>query len=330
MKQRLADRISMVAQSPALDAQSIEVVVIVPTFRRPKHVITTLDSLATQATERPYAIVLVENDAEGQAGATAAAPHFEAGRYQGMAIVVHDRGNCHAYNAGFFTALTRFAALGFVCIIDDDEQAEPDWIEQMCATSEAHDAAMVGGPQLPIFEKEPSPAIVNHPVFQPHYQATGPVPALYSSGNLLLRSDVLKAMPQPFFDLRFNFTGGGDSDFLMRARQAGFSSAWCAQAGVKETIPANRTTRAWVRQRAIRNGQLSAIIEERQRGATRLGQLITGARSLGLLAASPLRSAARLFSGQSRLSALYPIHIAIGRIGSAFGQSHEQYRNPAD
>ena len=330
MKQRLADRISLVAQSPALDSAAVEVVVTVPTFRRPDHLIRTLDSLAAQETSQVFAIVVIENDAEGREGADVAAPLFEAGRYPGLVIAAHDRGNCHAYNAGWFTALTRFPNLKHVCVIDDDECAPADWLAQMCATAETHDAAMVGGPQWPVFDETPPPAIASHPVFQPHYEATGPVPALYSSGNLLVRREVLQAMPQPFFDLRFNFTGGGDSDFLMRARQAGFSSAWCAQAGVKETIPANRVTKAWVRQRAIRNGQLSAIIERRRRGDTVFGGLVTLTRSLALLAASPFRSALRLLGGQSPLSALYPIHVAAGRIGSAFGQSHEQYRNPAD
>jgi GT2 family glycosyltransferase len=330
MKQRLADTISLVAQTPGLDAASVEIVVTVPTFRRPDHLLKTLDSLAAQETSRPFAIVVIENEAEDRAGAMAAGPKFEDGTYRGLVIVARERGNCHAYNAGWFTALTRFADLRYLCVIDDDEIAPPDWIERMCATSEAHDAALVGGPQWPVFEGSPRKPWTRHPVFVPHYGVTGPVPALYSSGNLLVRRDVLNAMEQPFLDPVFNFTGGGDSDFLRRARQKGFGQAWCAEAGVNETVPEARVTWDWIAKRALRNGQLSALIERRRRATQPFGPVVTIARSLALLAASPLRAAIGLARTGSVLNALYPVHVAVGRVLSEFGYANEQYRNPSD
>ena len=47
-------------------------VVVVPTFRRPDMLRATLLSLAAQQTEVPFAILVVENDAEGLAGQDAA------------------------------------------------------------------------------------------------------------------------------------------------------------------------------------------------------------------------------------------------------------------
>lgn len=330
MKQRLADNISLVAQSPALDMSAVEIAITIPTFRRPDHVLKTIDSVAAQTTDRPFAIVLIENEAEDRAGAKAASPRFEDGTYRGLVIVAHDRGNCQAYNAGWFTAFTLFPNLRAICVLDDDEIADPDWIENLCATAERFDCGLVGGPQWPVFEGTVNAAWATHPVFTPHYRETGPVHQLYSSGNLLVRRDVLEAMPQPYLDPVFNFTGGGDSDFLMRARRAGFKTAWCTKARVHETIPASRVTRSWIRQRALRAGQLSARIEHRRRAGQPFGYIITVAHSLALLAASPFRSALSLVSGQSPLGALYPFHIALGRIGSEFGRSHEQYRNPVD
>ena len=330
MKQRLTDTISLVAQTPGLDTAGVEVVVTVPTFRRPDHLIATLDSIATQVTARRVAVIVIENEADQREGALAAGPRFENGGYDGLVIVAHERGNCHAYNAGWLTALTCFPDLRYLAVIDDDEIADPDWIERLCATSEAHDASLVGGPQWPVFEGKVNPRWTTHPVFTPHYDQTGPVPALYSSGNLLIRDDVLKAMPQPFLDLAFNFTGGGDSDFLRRARDTGFVQAWCAEAIVRETVAEARVTWDWIQKRALRNGQLSALIEHRRRADQAMGRPITIARSLALLAASPLRAAIDLPRTGSLLGALYPVHIALGRILSEFGYANEQYRNPAD
>jgi hypothetical protein len=328
VKQRLTDTISLVAQTPGLDASAVEIAVTVPTFRRPEHLLRTLDSIARQKSGMTFAIVVMENDAEGREGAKAAAPKFESGAYDGLVIVAHERGNCHAYNAGWFAAFTQFPRLKYIAVIDDDEIADDQWLDNLCATSERFDCALVGGPQVPVFGDAAPEAWRAHPVFTPHYAETGKVPIIYSSGNLLVRSDVLKTMPQPYLDLQFNFTGGGDSDFIHRARASGFATAWCNEAIVRETVPDTRVTRRWIQARSLRNGALSAVIEHRDRAGETLGGAKTIARSLALLAVSPLRLAMKLASTGSLLAALYPVHVALGRIMSEFGYANEQYRNP--
>ena len=53
---------ALAAVSPALDS-SVATVVCIPAFRRPKHLRATLDSLAKQRSDRPFAVVIVDNDA---------------------------------------------------------------------------------------------------------------------------------------------------------------------------------------------------------------------------------------------------------------------------
>ncbi|MEO1700960.1 MAG: glycosyltransferase [Pseudomonadota bacterium] len=330
MKQRLADNISLIAQSPGLDRDAVEVVVTVPTFRRPEHLVTTLASISAQITERRVAIIVMENEAEEREGANVAAPLFDDGTFTGQLIIAHDRGNCNAYNAGWFTALTQFPNFQYLCVIDDDELADPNWIEQACRTAERFGAHLVGGPQVPVFTGEPNAKWTSHPVFTPHYTQTGPVPVIYSSGNLTITRNVLLAMPQPFLDLAFNFTGGGDADFIRRTIRQGFKAAWCQEAVVRETIPENRVTWDWIQKRALRNGELSARIEHRDRAEKSWGRAKTIARTAALLAASPARAAVRFARSGVVLNALYPIHVALGRAMSEFGYANEQYRNPAD
>lgn len=327
MKQRLADNISLVAQSPNVNFDTVEVVVTIPTFKRPEHVILTLNSVAAQNTDRNIAIILMENEAEACEGANAASTFFEDGTYNGLVIIAHDRGNCNAYNAGWLTALIKFPNLKYIAVIDDDEIASENWIESLCATSEKYNVAMVGGPQLPVFEGAVTDKWKSHPVFTPHYKMSGPVDAIYSSGNLLVRRDLLQKMPQPFFNLQFNFTGGGDADLIRRSLDAGFTCAWCNEAEIYETISARRVSWDWIQKRALRNGQLSALIAHRRAdGFIGHGKVI--AHSLALLAASPFRTVIKFIKSGSVLSALYPVHIALGRIASEFGYANEQYRNP--
>lgn len=330
MLERLADNITVVARTPGLDCASIDVVVTIPTFRRPAHLLRTLESVHNQQTGLRVAIIVIENEAQECAGAHAASPLFASGERTGMVIIAHDRGNCNAYNAGWMAALATFENALFIAVIDDDELASPYWIEQLTACQKAHDVAFVGGPQVPVFEGSPRQKWRKHPVFTPHYAATGPVDILYSSGNLLLTTDVLRTMPQPYLDLAFNFTGGGDADFMRRAKAKGSTFAWCDEAAVQETIPESRVTRKWITQRALRNGQLSALIEHRARKGEAGARLKTIARSLVLALASVPRAVVKLVQTGSVLNALYPIHIAAGRLASEFGYANEQYRNPQD
>ncbi len=320
--------ISLVARSPGLDAQAVDAVVTMPTFRRPKQVLETLASLERQRTQRRFAVVVMENDAEGREGVAAAAPWFEAGRIPGLLIIAHDRGNCSAYNAGWLTALIHFPAFRHLLVIDDDEIADPDWLERMCAASETLPADIVGGPQVPVFDNPAHQHWESHPVFSAPYKASGRVPALYSSGNLLIGRHVLEKMGSPFLDLRFNFMGGGDSDFLSRSAAAGFRLGWCAEAQVFEAVPDRRVEPDWIRARALRNGVISTLVEKRKRAADPYGRVKVLAKSVALVTASPLRAAVRYAATGSASVALYPVYVALGRVGAEFGYANEQYRTP--
>ncbi|MGD9913779.1 MAG: glycosyltransferase family 2 protein [Rhizobiaceae bacterium] len=320
--------VSVLARSPGLDASGVEVVVTLPTFRRPQQVLDTLASLKAQRTSRHFAVITMENDAAKAEGAAAAAPLFEAGDIEGMLIIAHERGNCSAYNAGWQTALLQFPNFRYLLVIDDDETADPDWLENMCACAERFGADMVGGPQVPTFEDPANAHWAKHPVFAPPYSRSGPVKALYSSGNLLLTRDQLARMGPPFLDLRFNFLGGGDSDFLSRSARAGFKPAWCADGILREIVPPRRLERDWVRARSIRNGVISTLIELKQRRGQPLGALKTFAKSVALLGVSPWRGLKLTLATGSLAAGIHPFNVGLGRVLAHFGYAREQYREP--
>ena len=192
--------ISEHARSADLKTDAVRVVVTLPTFRRPDHLIMTLDSLQAQGFGSDTAIIVMDNDADGLEGARAAAEWLKGSTVKGIVIVAHNRGNCHAYNAGWKTALEVFSKLTYIAVIDDDEIAGPGWLSGLIKTAQKTGADMVGGPQIPVFADKALDLWRRHPVFRPHYQATGQVPILYSSGNVLITRPVLDMMPKPFLD----------------------------------------------------------------------------------------------------------------------------------
>lgn len=322
-----APHVSTYHQQAADSPGSIQYAVTLPTFRRPEHLVKTLKTVLSQEPGAPFAIIVMENDAEGMEGARAAKAFFEQHRVNALIVIAHDRGNCHAYNAGWAAALSYYPGLKAVAVIDDDEIAAPSWLENLVLVQKETGADLVGGPQLPDFENRSRAAMKRHPVFTPHYDTSGPVPILYSSGNVMVAADVLRAMPQPFLDPAFNFTGGGDSDFYRRCKEKGFCFAWANDAWVMETIPARRTEESWVRARSLRTGALSAQLEHRARPGL-AGRLRTIIRSLLLLAASPFRGFALWRRTGVPSAALFHFYVAVGRLMVEFGFINEQYRNP--
>ncbi|KQT70067.1 MULTISPECIES: glycosyltransferase family 2 protein [unclassified Aureimonas] len=319
--------VTIEVRSPGLEDTAPRVVVTLPTFRRPEHLLKTLESLAAQTLAEPVAIVVMENDAERREGLRAAEPLFRSGRLRGLVLVAHDRGNCFAYNAGWETALAEFPAMEHLLVIDDDEIAVPDWTRSLVGLADATKADIVGGPVLPTFPLERGARLKRHPVFTPPYDTSGPVPILYGSGNVLIRRRVLETMARPYLDPAFNFIGGGDADFFARCRRQGFSFAWSQEAMIAETTPARRMEFSWLQQRGLREGALSTIIERRgaKNPAARAKTLL---KSGALLALAPLRSARLALRTRSLVIGLYPMNVAIGRFLGEFGLVHEQYRRP--
>ncbi len=317
----------VLAASPDAALAGVESVVCVPTFRRPELLEATLRSLAAQQGGHDVAIIVVENEGVERAGALRAAALLEAGLFKGLVIVEPRQGNCKAYNAAWRCALTRFPALKQVLGIDDDETAQPLWLDAFLRAAKEAPAELFGGSVTPAFEDASRSWLAAHPVFRSHYAVSGPVPILYSSANYLIRREVLERLGFPFFDESFDFTGGGDSDFFTRAKAAGFRFWWVQEAAQRETMPARRSEFSWIHARALRNGAISAAIERRKHPGL-AGRLRVLAKSLALLAASGPRGIALGLKTGSVLIGLYHAQVATGRLLSEVGVGNEQYRKP--
>ena len=313
-----------VSRSPTLDPAA-EIVVCIPSFRRPQHLRRTLQSLADQNTRRRFAIVVVDNDAVGRESAPVAAEFFAGGKLRGLCIVEPKQGNCNAINTAFATALAIFPAAAHLMMIDDDEVASPHWLERMVDAAETTGADVVGGPVFPVFDDETKRVLRTHPAFCPAYETSGPVDMIYGCGNCLIRRSVFARLDESRFDLRFNFLGGGDTDFFMRCRRAGMKFHWDADAVITETVPPARTSPAWVAQRGLRIGAINYHVELKA-ARTVQARLRLLARLLGRLPLSIFRAIGLIVTEQKLLFALHPIAVAAGSALALFGIEPHQYK----
>jgi GT2 family glycosyltransferase len=300
-----------------------EAVVCVPTFRRPEMLECTLRSLAAQKTGVPFAVVVVDNDEAARAGLAVAERLLNAGVILGHAVVEPQQGNVHAINRAFVTALAKFEHARYVLMIDDDELAEPGWLDTMISAARDNDCDIVGGPVLPVFGSA-DPAHQHHPVFWPAYSTSGRVDMIYGSGNCLITRAAFGRLGT-FFDPQFNFLGGGDTEFFTRARAAGLRFCWTQEAVVREIVGRNRTTPAWILKRGLRIGAINYRID-RLRAASSADLAKVLAKNAGVVGLAGYRSLRLLVRGAPLLETLHPLVIALGRWLASFGIYPEQYR----
>jgi len=314
---------ALAAISPALD-RSMAIVVCIPSFRRPRHLRLTLESLANQRTERRFAVVIVENDASKCEGVPVAAEFLASGKFPGLCMVEPRQGNCQAINAAFETALATFPAASSFLMIDDDEIASPDWLETMVLSAETTGADVVGGPVLPNFDDDRKQGLRRHPAFAPAYDTSGPVSVIYGCGNCLIKRPVFARLGEPAFDLRFNFLGGGDCDFFTRCRRAGFRFHWAAEAVIVETVPKNRTNIGWLVRRGLRIGAINYHIQ-RKAAPTVWSRAMLIATMFAMLPFSLFRAGRLVLREHRAVIAMHPMTVAVGSVLATVGIEPQPY-----
>ncbi|WP_298111142.1 glycosyltransferase [Bradyrhizobium sp.] len=315
---------AIVTMSPALD-QTIEAVVCVPCFRRPEHLRRTLRSLADQRTDRRFAVVMVENDASACGSVPVAGEFLQGGGLSGLCVVEPRQGNCHAINAAFEAAQTIFSAASYFLMIDDDEIASPDWLEEMVRSAEETGADVIGGPVLQRFDDGVRQGLERHPAFRPAYDASGPVPIIYGCGNCLIKRSTFDHLGSPAFDPRFNFLGGGDVDFFTRCRRSGMKFHWVAGAVITETVPDNRTRASWIALRGLRIGAINYHVQ-RKVAQTPWLRVRLGTKVLAQLPLSLFRAVRLYLTERRTLIALHPMIVAAGGLLAAFGIEPQPYK----
>jgi glycosyltransferase involved in cell wall biosynthesis len=298
----------------------------VPTYRRPAGLRKLLAHVAELNDPGPTSIIVVDNDAEGRAGAAIVHETAHDFRFPLSCQVEPQRGHTYAYNRAFASACRATPAPDYIAVLDDDEYPAPNWLTEMVKVALEYDADIVGGPVIPVFEK-PDHWLAKSGFYGPLRGKTGRVPIITGAGNMLIRRSVLEQYLDEPFSHAFAFTGGSDSQFFRRCQRDGYIFAWADAAQVFETTPRSRTTVGYVLRRKFRTGTEAIRIERELRGAgAAMLHWCKGVCLLGFgIASLPIAA----FAGRRGvMTSLMQAARGAGHIAAEFGILYEEYREP--
>lgn len=302
----------------------VDVVVTIPTFRRPLWLTRLLRALEQLETSASVSVLVADNDAERHEGADLCAALAAAGyRWPLRAIVVAERGLSQVRNALFAEVLK--GSEQFIAMLDDDEWPVGDWLENYLRVQRQTGADIVQGPVICQFDSKPS-AIVElaNTVFPPR-TGSGAIDLVEAGGNVLLRRSCLSRLAAPWFDRKLDLAGGEDKDFFLRMRAAGARFAWSDGAIAYTSIPASRMSRRWALLRGFRSGNTDMRMKLKYEPGLATAAR-EGAKIVGALVLAPLWFLAFAGRAKQRARAGYVLARTLGKIGASFGAEYLEYR----
>ncbi|OXE37653.1 MAG: hypothetical protein CGW95_00285 [Phenylobacterium zucineum] len=242
---------------------SVDVSIVIATYNRPQQLAQTLMSCLGQSNRLGQVIEIVVVDNHPSQNGGPVVEQMDANSPFPIRYIADPVRNMSALrNRGFTEARGRWVA-----IIDDDEIADHDWLDELIGTAQARDADIAVGPCLASFSTGCPPAYdptgayfkrdlglkdgsiidLSHADGKPRYGL--------GSGNSAF--NMARCFPNLEAPMRLEFGDGGgeDSELFLRLHRSGRRIVWAAKAFVTETVPAHRTKIDYRLKRARREAQ---------------------------------------------------------------------------
>jgi GT2 family glycosyltransferase len=299
--------------------------VCVVTYRRPVELAALLRSLGMltfSESRRPRVeVVVVDNDPLGSAGVVCETVGREI-RWPVRYLEEPKPGIAPARNRAVAAAEGH---ADFIAFIDDDEVAEPSWLDELLHVQATYDADVVGGPVLPRYAPDLPEWARRSGLFERRRLPTGTGITHAATGNVLVRTTLFRELRRTF-DERLALAGGEDTHFFLDAALRGYRLVWADEALAHELVPKSKSTARWILRRAFRVGITFSFCERDLNPSARTLALRV-AKGVGRIAHGLLLLPPALLSGRgASLKAMRRICAGAGNLAGAVGIRYQEHR----
>ena len=239
---------------------SSQLVVAVPTYRRPTSLDTTirmvleqLEDLVSSADAALSArLVVIDNDPDGSARPIVSS--------LGDDRVSYIRESSPGIAAARNRALDAGSDADVLVFIDDDERPRDGWLRALVETWRATGGTAVAGRVVPLYPDGVGSWIVHGRFFVRRSLPTGSLVEAAPTSNLLLDLAEMRRLGIRF-DSRFGLAGGEDTLLTRQIVRAGGTIVWCDESIVEDLVPIERARARWVLRRAWSHGNATTRVD---------------------------------------------------------------------
>jgi succinoglycan biosynthesis protein ExoM len=303
----------------------MRIAICITTFQRAAGLRNLLTSLTLLRTNPgvSFEVIVVDNDAAESAQSVVVAMSPEL-NYPVTYVVERRQGLTYARN----TAMEHGLDADALAFLDDDEEADPAWLNELVDALDAYSADIVTGPVLSRFSDPPADWVIAGGFFDRQRPATGTLLTEARTGNVCMRTHVLQKTGIQF-DHQFAFSGGEDADFFRRLHITGVKIVASDAAIAYETVPVSRANARWILLRALRIANCDARFHLKQSSSvfTRIGLLAAGGARIAQGAALTL--AAPLFPKHVLMRNLQGLFRGLGACMAGIGLPYQEYERPS-
>ncbi|RAV76565.1 glycosyltransferase family 2 protein, partial [Aerococcus mictus] len=240
---------------------SCDVVVCIPTYRRPASLALLLKSVEAQSYLKVFCVVVADNDSENPSVPGVDIPPGLKSRFHWFPV--EERGVSVIRDRLVKYTLDNFPSAVWLAFVDDDERPIAEWLDLMVATGNRYPSDIVGGP---VIGRLPSkvPFLARYSLYSSRRrQVTGPVEMVNGTGNILVSVDFLRRLGRDPFLPELGRTGGEDYEFFLYAKSRGARFVWCDEAIVEEEVEPSRLHSISVLKRYLAISAYQARVDKR-------------------------------------------------------------------
>ena len=303
----------------------IRVAICISTFRRQKLLRELLDGIGKLSFRKIPApeLEIVVVDTPDESGSALEVCKSIALPWPIHYVVEPRRGLTYARNR----AVAEAGAVDFIAFIDDDEVPSPQWLDELLLAQAEFNADVVSGPVSPTYAPEVSPWIKAGDFFSSPPKTTGTPCRSCATHNALVATQVFERVPG--FDHTFTLSGAEDTDFFLRASQAGCKIIWSQEAMVFEYTSAKRGTVGWILLREYQTGNgwvfCESVIDRSTR--SRVARFFKACGHVAIGFAAAIWSLLRL-DRAAAVRALQRASKGMGMLSALAGRRFLAYQNP--
>jgi len=233
---------------------AIQISICVCTYRRPG-VVDTMHSLFAQAglSRSDHEIIVADDDPE----LSARGPILKLAEHAPTVVRYVVSG---ARNISSCRNTCLQAARGvWVAFIDDDQVAEPNWLQEMISTASEFGADAVKCYVRAIYPPETPDWIRAGGAYTYDYGRNGKEVLLAATCGILFRRDFLGAGAL-LFDVSLGITGGEDTEYFIKFRELGGKIVSCRTAVANEIVAPARVNPLYLKRRLRGFGHVTGCV----------------------------------------------------------------------